>query len=143
MADSKQYRPFADEDQTYPLAPTTTRKMRAIDMLRLESTIISDEQREKIGQEYCILEETDDGPHYGGFTPNSVPRDQFFVQAAKIVFVGADDAEEREVDFAEVRRALGEFESAGNERYEQLGAGLKDLVHSQIQKLQKTNTTES
>lgn len=133
MPDKAAFRPFYDEDQDYTLAPATTGNMRALDMLRMQATITPEKYRRQIAEEYCLeydYAEEDEAPTgAGGYVFASIPKGEFYQEAAEVLFLGAGDTQGRDdVDVGEVRRAMGKFENAGTEEMTALSDGLQNLT---------------
>lgn len=150
MPQQEKFRPYLDVDASFALAPTSARRMRELDRLRIDAAMTSDEGRRRLAEEYCldVERETDeegeevDGGQIVAVDGKEVPtvaKDAFYVEAAKIIFEGGAERGE-EVNVAAVRRALGKFDLAGTEHLQELGAGFAASNGSPTRQSQTTST---
>lgn len=116
------YQPVVGSDDDYELAPTSTKNMEALDKLRMRAPFLND--RDDIARNYGYEDAEEAQEDLGEVL--SPPR--FWEEAAFVVFKDLEGAED--IDFAEVRRAVGNFTFAGNEQFAELMSGLNGLVNT-------------
>jgi hypothetical protein len=137
------FRPYLDVDQPFSLAPTSARRMRELDRLRMDAAMTGDEARRRLAEEYCLEIDEDESGRITSVDGKAVPtvaKDHFYTRAAEIIFEGAESGRGEEVNVAVVRRALGKFDLAGSEHLQRLAGGLTDSMPSPPPQNQTTTT---
>lgn len=131
---SDTYQPIPGSDEEYELATTSTPNLSALDRLQLRAPCAGKQARERIATDYCCDDVGDAIEQYCE-KDDLLPRPRFWEEAAKVIFKDLTDKDVEEgVDFAEVRRALGNFTNAGNKQLSEQLSGLnafKSLIENQ------------